>query len=72
MRLRLHDRRLLPDLLEFLSSSPDAVVSQVSEDELEVSLLTSMHGDAHALEVTLRLRAWEAARRATGSLEVIE
>ena len=66
MRLRLHDRRLLPDLLEFLSSRPDAVVSQVSEDELEVSLLTSMHGDAHALEVTLRLRAWEEARRVTG------
>jgi hypothetical protein len=36
----------------------DAVVTQVSEDELEVSLLGSRSADADAVELRKRLRTW--------------
>jgi len=72
MRLRVHDPDILPDLLAFLEGRVDVVVSQVGDDELEVSLLASMHVDAHRLELELRVRAWEEAHRvAAGSVEVV-
>jgi len=72
MRLRVHDPSLLPELVAFLERRVDVVVSQVADDELEVSLLASLHAEAHRLELALRVRAWEEGRRMTaGSVELV-
>ena len=62
MRIRLNDTSLLPDLVEFLQTRTDAVVTEVGADELEVTLLGSYALDAMRMELYLRIRAWEAAR----------
>jgi hypothetical protein len=73
MRVRVDDPELLDDLLEFLESSPNAVVERVSEEELEVSLLGSYHEDAMRMELYLRLRAWEVAKQAAGArVEIVD
>jgi len=73
MRLRLSDPALLPDLLDFLQSSPDAVVEVVGEDEVEVSVVGSYRLDTMRMELFLRVRAWEAAQTARGAVvELIE
>ena len=73
MRLRVNDPTLLPDLLEFFESRGYAVASEVSEDEIEVSLLGSYAADAMRMELYLRDRAWEAGRRAAGvEVELID
>jgi hypothetical protein len=66
MRLRLSSADLLDELMEFLRAEPSAVVEQVSEDELEVTLLGSYRQDALRMELFLRLRAWEAAHDTSG------
>ncbi len=59
--------------MRFLQAEPNAVVEQVSEDEVEVSLLGSYQEDALRMELYLRLRAWEAAHRASGvHVEIID
>jgi hypothetical protein len=68
MRLRLSDPTLVPDLLDFLQTTPDVVADVVGDDEVEVSLLGSHAIDAMRMELYLRVRAWEAARTATGAL----
>jgi hypothetical protein len=73
MRVRVDTPELLDDLLAFLGSSPNTVVEQVSEEELEVSLLGSYREDAMRMELYLRLRAWEAAKRASGArVEIVD
>lgn len=69
MRLYLDNTDTIPGLLDYLRSWSDVVVEQVSEGELEVSLLGSYRLDAMEAELTLRLRAWAEAQRARG-LEV--
>ena len=72
MRIRLSSADLLDDLLESLRAEPSAVVEQVSDDEVEVSLLGSYQQDALRLQLELRLRAWEATHRSRGvRVEVI-
>jgi hypothetical protein len=72
MRIRLSSADLLDDLLESLRAEPSAVVEQVSDDEVEVSLLGSYQQDALRLQLELRLRAWEATHSARGvRVEVI-
>jgi hypothetical protein len=66
MRLRLSDPSLIPELLDFLQSTPDVVVDVVADDEVEVSLLGSYMLDAMRMELYLRIRAWEAARASRG------
>ena len=66
MRIRLSDPAHLDDLIETLASEPDAVIGRVGENEVEVSLLGSYADDAMRMELYLRLRAWEAARRTAG------
>jgi hypothetical protein len=66
MRIRLSSADLLDELVEFFRAEPSAVVEQVSDDEVEVTLLGSYQEDALRMEVYLRLRAWEAAHRADG------
>jgi hypothetical protein len=68
MRLRLSDPSLIPDLLEFLRSRPDVVVDVVGDDEVEVSLVASYALEAMRMELYLRIRAWEAARRTSAAL----
>jgi hypothetical protein len=68
MRLRLSDPSLVSDLLEFLRSRPDVIVDVVDDDEVEVSLVGSYALDAMRMELYLRIRAWEAARRASAAL----
>jgi hypothetical protein len=62
MRIRLNDPSLLPELVEFLRTRTDAVVTEVGDDEVEVTLLGSYAIDAMRMELYLRIRAWEAAR----------
>ncbi len=69
MRLYLDNTDTIPGLLDYLRSWSDVVVEQVSEGELEVSLLGSYRLDAMEAELTLRVRAWAEAQRARG-LEV--
>jgi len=66
MRLRVSNPALLPDLLEFLRSRVDVVAEEVSDDEVEVSLVGSYNSDALRMELYLRVRAWEAGRRSAG------
>jgi hypothetical protein len=68
MRLRLSDPSLVTDLLEFLRSRPDVIVDVVDDDEVEVSLVGSYALDAMRMELYLRIRAWEAARRTSAAL----
>jgi hypothetical protein len=69
MRLYLDNTDTIPGLLDYLRSRSDVVVEQVSEGELEVSLLGSYRLDAMEAELMLRVRAWADAQRARG-LEV--
>lgn len=66
MRIVISSADLLDELLEFLRAEPSAVVEQVSESEVEVSLLGSYQEEALRMELYLRLRAWEVAHRASG------
>jgi hypothetical protein len=72
MRIRVTDPALLSDLVEFLRSRVDARAEQVSEDEVEVSLLGSWNSDAMRMELYLRVRAWEAGGRAAALAEIVE
>jgi len=62
MRIRLANPSLLPDLVDFLGTRFDAVVTVIGEDELEVSILGSYAHDAMRMEMYLRIRAWEEGR----------
>ena len=66
MRIRVSDPSLVPELLDFLHAGTDVVAEAVSADEVEVSLIGSYGLDAMRMELYLRLRAWEAARRCRG------
>ena len=66
VRIRISSPELIDELLAFLRAEPSAVVEQVSDDEVEVSLLGSYREDAARMELYLRLRAWEATRHAGG------
>jgi len=68
MRLRLSNPSLVPDLVDYLERTPDVVVDVVGEGEVEVSLMGSYALDAMRMELYLRVRAWEAARSASGGL----
>jgi len=69
MRLYLDNTDAIPGLLAYLRSWSDVLVEQVSEAELEVSILGSYRVEAMEAELTMRIRAWAEAQRARG-LEV--
>ena len=60
MRVRITEPEDVPDLLAFLESRIDCVATQVTEDEIEVSLLGSYDEAARRLELTRRLSDWKA------------
>jgi len=66
MRVRLTDPAATDDLVDFLQSRADAVVELVAPGEVEASLLGSYNDDALQMELSLRIRAWEAAQRSKG------
>jgi len=66
MRLRVSDPELVPELLEFLKLRVDIVANQITENEVDLSLLGSYSEDAMRMELYLRVRAWEARQRASG------
>jgi hypothetical protein len=73
MRIRISDPALVPELLEFLRARVDVVAEQTGEDEVEISLLGSYAQDAMRMELFLRVRAWEAGKRASGvEVEVVD
>jgi hypothetical protein len=63
MRIRISDPTLLADLSDYLRRRTDAIVKEIGEDELEVSLLGSYAEGPMRMELYLRVRAWEAGRR---------
>lgn len=63
MRVRVSAPQLVDELTDFLAAEPTTIVERVSGDKVEVSLLGSYSADAMRMELYLRLRAWEAARR---------
>jgi hypothetical protein len=59
MRISLHDRSLLPDLVRFLSER-GCVAQPTGDGGLDVFCLSSMHHDTVELELDLYLRRWNA------------
>jgi hypothetical protein len=72
MRLRLSNPDVIPELAEFLDSRVDLVTKQVSENEVELSLLGSYNEDAAQTTVDLLLRAWQAGRSDETSVEFVD
>ena len=65
MNVYISDPSAIPDLLEYLGTRPDVIAERVGEHEIEVSLLGSRQAPWNAMELELRLRAWEAGRGTT-------
>jgi hypothetical protein len=72
MRLRLSNPDLVPELLQFLESRIDVVTKQVSDNEVELSLLGSYNEDAAQMTVDLLVRAWQASRDDKASVELVD
>jgi hypothetical protein len=71
MRLRVSDPAALPGLLEFLERR-GAVVVQVSDDEIDSTLLRSYpNRERMRLDLCLLLRAWGAGR-SHGTVEILD
>jgi hypothetical protein len=66
MRLSIDNPDATPAFLEYLSSWSDVIYEQISDDEVEVTLLGSYRTDAMEEELTMRVRAWADAQRARG------
>jgi hypothetical protein len=60
MIIRVSDPNALPDLLESLARHPDVIAERAGATEIAVSLLGSRRAPWDKLELTLRLRAWQA------------
>lgn len=61
MRVKVSEPGLLRGLLAELAFDPNVVVTQLADDEVEVSFLGSLNASAQQMETELRLRAWLAA-----------
>jgi hypothetical protein len=70
--LRISDRSLLHEFVADLQSRPDIVASVVGADTISVGILGSYNPAAHQMAVWLRVRAWEAAKRAEGYDVLVE
>jgi hypothetical protein len=61
VRIRLSEPSRLRQLMIVLAFDPSAIVTQLSDAEIEVSFLGSLNANAQLMETELRLRAWLAA-----------
>ena len=65
-QVRISDPELLHTIVAELQERPDVVASIIGPNTIEISLLGSYRREAMNLAVYLRIRAWEAAKRAQG------
>jgi len=61
LRIRLSDPSQLDRLLTFLEFDANVIVSQIADDEVEVSFLDSLNTTAQMMQSELRLRLWLAS-----------
>jgi hypothetical protein len=61
MRIQLSDPAYTEDLTHFLARD-GCLVERLDEDEVEASILGSLHHDRLRLELDLMLAAWEEGR----------
>ncbi|HET7146238.1 MAG TPA: hypothetical protein VFI10_03475 [Gaiellaceae bacterium] len=61
MRVKVSSPGLLRKLLAEFAFDANVVVTQLADDEVEVSFLGSLNTSAQQMETELRLRAWLAA-----------
>jgi hypothetical protein len=61
-RVLVNDPSLVEDLLDFLSHAPDCLAERISEDEIEVSIVSSLRVDRLREQLDGYLRAWERQR----------
>lgn len=70
MRIQLNDPAYTEDLTDFLASE-GCLVERLDEDEVEASIVGSLHHDRLRLELDLLLAAW-AAGRPDASAQLVE
>ena len=70
MRIQLSDPAYTEDLTDFLARE-GCVVEQLDEEQVEASILGSLHHDRLRLELDLLLAAW-AAGRPNASAHLVE
>jgi hypothetical protein len=58
-RVRVSDASLVDDLLGFLERAPDFLVERVAPDEIEASVVSSLHHERLREHLVRYLRAWE-------------
>jgi hypothetical protein len=61
LRVKLSNPALLPRLLAYLAFDANVVVTQIADDEVELSFLGSLNTNAQQMQTELRVRAWIAA-----------
>jgi hypothetical protein len=61
VRIKLSDVDHVERLLAFLAFDTNVVVTQIADDEVEVSFLGSLNANAQVMQSELRLRMWLAA-----------
>jgi hypothetical protein len=61
MRVKVGDPALIRRLRRYLAFDATVVVTQIADDEVEVSFLGSLNTNAQQMQTELRLRAWIAA-----------
>jgi hypothetical protein len=61
MRVKVGDPALIRRLQQYLAFDPTVIVTQIADDELEVSFIGSLNLTAQHMQTELRLRAWISA-----------
>ena len=61
MRVRLSDPDRLRQLVDYLAFDQTVVVTQLSDQEIEVAFIGSLSTTGQAMQTELRLRAWLSA-----------
>ena len=65
MRVKLSKPGLIRGLLAEFAFDANVVVTQIADDEVEVSFLGSLNTNAQQMQTELRLRAWIGAHPAS-------
>jgi hypothetical protein len=61
MRVKVGDPALIRGLQQYFAFDPTVIVTQIADDEVEVSFLGSLNATAQHMQTELRLRAWISA-----------
>ena len=61
-RVLVNDPSLVEDLLDFLAHAPDCLAERISQNEIEVSIVSSLRVDRLREQLDGYLRAWERQR----------